>query len=406
MNCRICGETRLQNFLSLGKTPLANSFLSKEDLNKEENSFSLELCFCPACKLVQLNYVVPPEMMFKNYLYVSSTTNTFKVHFSDMTEELTRMLKLDSNSLAVDIGSNDGILLKGFKKFGVQTIGVEPATNIAILAEKEGIETVNDFFDRNAVETIIKRKGKADVITATNVFAHVDDIKSLVSNVKLLLKDNGIFVIEAPYLVDMFEKMTFDTIYHEHLSYFSLTPLVKFFRQMGMEIFKIKKVDVHGGSLRIFIKKNEGNFGIDASVGVTLEFEQQYGINDFETYKKFSANVQLVKLKLLEYLRNVKDQGKSIVGYGAPAKGNTLLNFCNIGTNFIDYIVEDNPLKQGLYTPGMHIPVVSFSMLDKKKPDYILILAWNFAEEILQKTRKYREEGIKFIIPLPEVSVV
>ena len=406
MNCRICGETKLQDFLSLGTTPLANSFLSKDDLDKEEKSFPLELCFCPNCKLVQLNYVVPAEIMFKNYVYVSSTTNTFKIHFSKMAEELTKMLKLDNHSLAVDIGSNDGILLKGFKQFGVQAIGVEPATNIAIIAEKDGIETINDFFNTNVVNEIIKRKGKADVVTATNVFAHVNDIKSLVGDVKLLLKDNGIFVIEVPYLIDMLEKMTFDTVYHEHLSYFSVTSLSKFFKQMDMEIFNIEKVDVHGGSLRIFVKKSQGKFIISSSVYEILEFENRYGINNFATYKKFADKVQLIKFKLVKYLKKLKNERKMIAGYGAPAKGNTLLNFCNVGTDYIDYIVEDNALKQGLYTPGTHIPVAPSSILEEKKPDYVIILAWNFAEEILGKTKRYRDEGVRFIIPLPELNVI
>lgn len=406
MKCRICNNTDLRKFLSLGQTPLANSFLDEKDLSQKEKTFPLEVCFCPNCKLVQLSYVVSPEQMFKDYVYVSSTTNTFRVHFAKMAEEISNDFCLNEKSLAVDIGSNDGLLLKGFQKFGVQTIGVEPATNLAIIAEKDGVETINDFFNENVVRKIIAKKGHADVVTATNVFAHVDNIQELVKNVKHLLKTNGIFVIEVPYLVDMIEKMTFDTIYHEHLSYFSVMPLADFFKKANMEIFKIKRVDSHGGSLRIFVKKNEGKFEIDKSVNLMLENERKLGIDDFETYKKFADKVYALKAKLTKCFEDIKSKGKIIVAYGAPAKGNTLLNFLGIGSDYIDYVVEDNPLKQGKFTPGSHIPVLSPKMLDEKKPDYILILAWNFADEILSKTRKYKQEGVKFIIPLPELAVV
>lgn len=406
MKCRICFNENLREFLSLGETPLANNFLSKGELNQKEKRFPLALCFCNNCKLVQLTYVVPPELMFKNYIYVSSTTNTFKIHFTKMAEDISNTFKLNENSLAVDIGSNDGILLKGFQRFGVQIIGVEPATNIAKIAEQNGVETINDFFNKRVVEKVIAKKGNADVLTGTNVFAHIDYIDEVARNVKSLLKPNGVFVIEVQYLVDMIEKMTFDNIYHEHLSYFSLTPLLYFFKKHNMEIFDAKKVASHGGSLRVFIKKAEGNFQVKESVNAILEYENKLGINDFELYKKFADKVYDTKSKLAPYIKDIKSKGKSVAAYGAPAKGNTLLNFCQIGADCIDYVVEDNPLKIGLFTPGTHIPVVSSKFLDEQKPDFVLILAWNFAKEILEKTKKYAEQGTKFIIPLPELVVV
>jgi len=404
--CRICNNKDLKKILSLGTQPLANSFLTKEDLEKEEKTFPLEMSSCPSCKLLQLTYVVPPEIMFKNYVYVSSTTDTFKIHFFELAEELTQMLGLNKESLAVDIGSNDGVLLKGFQSFGVRTVGVEPATNVAKIAEQNGVETINDFFNGKIVGKIIKEKGHADVVTAANVFAHVNDIHDFVKNVKLLLKENGIFVIEVPYLLDMLEKMTFDTIYHEHLSYFTVTPLVKFFNKFGMGIFKIKKVDSHGGSLRIFVKNQSVKFYIDESVNRFLENEKKIGVGDSALYENFAQRVLDVKSTLLNFLQKIKDEGKSIAAYGAPAKGNTLLNFCGIGQKHIDYVIDDNPLKQDLFTPGTHIPVVDSSILDKNRPDFVLILAWNFAEEILAKNKKYRDEGVKFIIPLPEPVIV
>jgi len=406
MKCRICGNEGLKKFLSLGKMPLANSFVSKEDLGKKENSFPLETCFCSKCKLVQLSCVVPAEMMFKNYVYVSSTTATFRTHFARMAEEISSSFALDKSSLAVDIGSNDGILLKGFQKMGVQTIGVEPAANIAAIAEQSGVETINDFFNESAVKEILARKGHADVVTATNVFAHVDDIHDLIKNVKTLLKKDGIFVIEVPYLIDMLGKMLFDTIYHEHLSYFSLTSLNNFFAMSGMQIFDVQRVGSHGGSLRVFVRKEEGRFSIKTSVPKMLEDEKKYGINGIELYQKFAEKVYSTKANLVKSLKDIKGKGKIIAGYGAPAKGNTLLNFCGIGPDLLSYIVDDNPLKVGLLTPGTHIPVVSSMHLDKEKPDYILILAWNFAKEIMEKTKAYAEQGVKFIIPLPEVTIV
>lgn len=405
MKCRIC-KSSLIKFLSLGSMPLANSFLSKEDLDKEEKSFPLETCFCNKCKLVQLSYVVDPEIMFRNYVYVSSTTKTFQQHFTKMAEDIAIEYKLNENSLAVDIGSNDGVLLKPFKELGIQAIGIEPAANIAKIAEQNGIETINDFFSNNAIKQIIEKKGHADIITATNVFAHISDINSVVENVNALLKKDGIFVIEVQYLMDTIEKMTFDNIYHEHLYYYTLTSLINFFKKHDMEVFDVKRVDSHGGSLRVFIKRSEDKHKIKGSVNKILDYEKKIGVENIDLYKKFADNVYSVKEKLVSYIKDIKKHGKTIVAYGAPAKGNTLLNFCDIGTEYIDYVVEDNQLKIGLYTPGTHIPVLGSKTLDDKTPDYILILAWNFAKEILEKTKKYSEQGVKFIIPLPEPRIV
>ncbi len=405
MKCRIC-KSSIVKFLSLGSMPLANGFLSKSDLKKSENIFPLEACFCQKCKLVQLSYTVDPEIMFKNYVYVSSTTKTLQLHFKKMAEEITREFGLNKKSLVVDIGSNDGVLLKPFKELGIGAIGVEPAANVARIAEENGIETINDFFSSNAINRIIERKGHADVITATNVFAHISDIDDVVKNVKTLLKKHGIFVIEIQYFMDTIEKMTFDNIYHEHLYYYTLTSLISFFKRHDMQVFDAKRVDSHGGSLRVFIKRKEDRHEIKAQLNEILADEKEKGVESIELYKKFADNVYSVKEKLVSYIKGIKKQGKGIAAYGAPAKGNTLLNFCNIGAEYIEYVVEDNKLKIGLYTPGTHIPVVGPKTLDKKTPDYILILAWNFAREILEKTKKYSEQGVKFIIPLPEPRIV
>lgn len=406
MKCRICRNGGLKKILSLGQTPLANSFLSRDDLEKEEEKFPLEIFFCGNCKLVQLGIVVPAELMFRNYVYVSSTSGTFRMHFARMAEEISHSFRLDEKSLAVDIGSNDGILLKGFKKVNVQTIGVEPATNVAMIAEKDGIETINDFFGKKSVDDIIKRKGHADVVTAANVFAHIDDIHDVAENVKLLLKKDGIFVIEVQYLADMIEQMTFDNIYHEHLSYFALIPLSHFFKLHGMEVFDAKRADSHGGSLRVFIKKQGGSHAVKDAVAEILDYERKLGIDDFGMYAEFASKISNTKKEFAANIKMLKGRGSKIAAYGAPAKSTTLLNFCGIGADCIDYIIDDSPLKIGLYAPGTHIPVVSSKMLDDERPDYVVILAWNFAKEILEKTRKYAEQGVKFIVPLPEFRIV
>jgi SAM-dependent methyltransferase len=405
-NCRVCGKVDPKMFLSLGETPLANSFLSKEDLTKDEDKFPLETAYCDNCHFVQLNYVVPGEVMFKNYIYVSSTSNTFNIHFSEMAEVVKEILDLNDKSLAVDIGSNDGILINWFKKVGVKCVGVEPATNIAKIANEKGFETINEFFSENSVNQIVTKYGNADVVTACNVFAHIDDIDSVVENVKKLLKKDGVYVIEFQYLVNTIEDMTFDNIYHEHVSYYSLTSISYFFKKHGMKIFRADKVSSHGGSLRIFVKNDEGNHEMDKSVQDTLDYEKKIGIDAIELYENFANKVNGIKEKLVSTVKDLKKQGKVIAGFGAPAKGNTMLNFCQLGKEDIDYIVDENPLKVGLFTPGTHIPVESMKMLDEKKPDYIIILAWNFADEILQKTKKYAEHGVKFIIALPEFRIV
>ena len=406
MKCRICSSKNLEKFLSLGESPLANNFLKKEDLEKEELKFPLELVFCNICQLVQLSYVVDPKLMFKNYVYVSSTSNTFRQHFTKMAEDLKKDFNLDENSLAIDVGSNDGVLLNGLQKFNIKVTGVEPATNVAKIAEENGVETINNFFNKEVVNKIIDKKGKADVVTACNVFAHIDNINSVIENVKLLLKDSGIFVIEVQYLVNTIEDMTFDNIYHEHLSYYSLTALKYFFEKRNMEIFNVIKILTHGGSLRVFTQQKNSKRKINENVNKILDHEKKIGINNIEVYKEFADKVYSVKEKLNSYIQNIKKGNRIIVGYGAPAKSTTLLNFCSIRKKEIDYIIDDNPLKIGLYTPGTHIPVLSSGELEKNTPDYIIILAWNFAPEILEKTKKYADKGVKFIIPLPEPRIV
>lgn len=382
----------MKQIVTLGKSPLANAFIQKERLKEKEPKFPLRLYFCDECKLVQLGDIIEPDMMFKHYVYVTGTTKTFHEHFTKYAEDVTKDYKLTKDSLVVDIGSNDGLLLSKFK---TKIIGVEPAENIAPIAIKNGVETINSYWNEFVANKIISEKGHADVVTANNVFAHIADINEVMHNIRTVLKDDGVFISESAYLPDMIRDMTFDMIYHEHICYYSLTSLVYFFKLHNMVVVDVKHVDSHGGSIRVFVKKK----GVHSvAVKKMLEKEYDIGVDDFGFYKTFGDKIKNVKQALIKELK-----GKNVIGYGAPAKGNTLLNYCRFDTKNIRYIIDDNPLKEKLYTPGSHIRVVNSKILDMDKPEYILILAWNFKDEIISKTKHH---GIKYIIPLPVPTII
>ncbi len=403
--CRVCKSQSLHSFLSLGQTPLANSFLREDQLGDPEPTYPLDVCFCDICHLVQLGSVVSPETLFKNYIYVSGTSNTLRTHFDGLAREVVERFKLNSNSLVIDIGSNDGTLLKCFRDMNIKTLGMEPATNVAKLAQAEGIETINDFFGERTANRI-RGKTKASAILATNVFAHINDLDDFMKGVTTLLDDNGMLVIEVPYLVDLLQKMLFDTIYHEHLSYFAVGPLRRLFDRFGMKIIDVKRIDSHGGSIRVYVARSSSTFEPRESVTKLLQLENAFGLNSLQTYRDFSTKVRVVKRKLVNLLVQIRAERKRIVGYGAPAKGNTLLNYCKIGVDLLEYIVDESPLKCGLYTPGMHLPVLPTKQLRLDRPACALLLAWNYAAEILEREQEYRNNGGKFIIPIPEPHVV
>ena len=384
---------------------MANRFLKKTQLGEPEPKYHLDVYFCPQCFLVQLGEVVSPETLFKDYVYVSGTSDTLRNHFQGLATQVEEFAKLTRNSLVVDIGSNDGTLLRCFQRIGTRTLGIEPATNIAKISQEHQIETINDFFSRDLALRISK-EDKASVVLATNVFAHVDNLVDFVQGVSSLLDDNGVFVIEVPYLADLIERMLFDTIYHEHLSYFGVTPLATLFDEFGMRVVDVKRIDSHGGSIRVYVTKSSSNIARKESVDLILRTERKIGLSSLQTFLDFGAQVDVLKSKLLSMLEQFKAEGKRIVGYGAPAKGNTLLNCCNIGRDLLDYIVDESPLKHGLYTPGTHIEVIPTKHLREDKPDYALLLAWNYAPEILEREREFRRNGGKFIVPIPEPRVV
>ena len=406
MHCRICNNKSLVEFCQLGIQPLANSFIKKEDLSKKEKAFPLNLCLCQKCGMVQLSDVIPAKLMFKNYLYIPSASKTRIEHFNELATTLKDKLNLNENDLAVDIGSNDGSLLEVYMQLGVKILGVDPSVNLAKVAELKGIPTVNDYFTRNTAQEIIKKYGKAKVITATNVFAHVDDIHEFVKGIEILLADYGAFVIEFPYLVDFIENCEFDTVYHEHLSYFGVRALVRLFEKTTLEIFSIQRMKLDGGSLRVFVRKRRKNSKSYPEVENLMKLELEKRLDTLAPYKTFAKNVRTKKNQFRRLLSELRKKKGKIVGYGAPAQGNTFLNYCKITNKDIWYIVDSTTYKQGLYLPGTHIPIYHENKLFSDTPDYIVILAWNFAEEIIKKNAILRKKGVKFILPHQNFKVI
>ncbi len=406
-NCRYCSFSLPEPFLDLGITALANSFLTPEEAAKEAFSCPLRLTRCSHCGLVQLLDVVPPEKMFSHYLYVSSTTQIFQKHFSDYARAArSRVLKKKAPWVAVDIGSNDGLLVSCYESEGMKGVGVEPASNLAQEANRQGRVTLNDYFGARSVAKILKDYGPADVVSANNVFAHIDDIHTVLKNLAQLLHAQGVFIMEFPYLPVMVEQMLFDLIYHEHLSYISLAPLKTLMESSGFNIFDVEEVASHGGSLRVFVEKKGGGHPLSGHVEALLTRESEKDYNDSRVYQDFAKRVYSVRDELVRFVKTALLQGKTLSGYGAPAKGNTLINFCRFTPREVQFLVDDNPLKQNRLSPGAHIPVVNKAHLLEHPTDYVLILAWNFAEEIIPKLESLRKKGVQFVIPLPHPKVV
>jgi SAM-dependent methyltransferase len=404
--CRICGNNRVTRILDLGSTPLANSFLRPEQLNKPEPRFPLVVGFCLECGLVQLDHAMPPEIMFRDYIYVSSTSQTMPAHFADYADEIVARFTRSSRDLVVEIGSNDGCLLQAFRNHDVRSLGVEPAANIAAIANAAGLATVNDFFCERSARKIREGEGAAAVIIGNNVLAHIGNLKDLLAGLDVLLRPDGVAVFEVPYLVDLLAKSEFDTIYHEHLSYFALGPLQRLFQSGGMRICDVKRLPVHGGSIRVYVSREGAGMDPLPSVEALFLLEKSEKLDLLETYTAFASRVEATKRKTKMLLSELKASGASIAGYGAPAKGNTLLNYFQIGSKVIDFIVDRSPHKQGMYTPGSHIPVVPPERLLDVQPDYVLLLAWNLMDEILRQQGEYMDRGGKFIVPIPEPKVI
>ena len=394
----------MKDVLHLSSTPLANDFVDSTRLNEKQPIFPLKLSFCNNCYHTQLKDVVDPTLLYENYIYVSGTSNTFVRHFEEYANYAIQEFDLDNEAFVVDIGSNDGTLLKSFKEHGLKVLGVDPAKNISDNANQNGIPTLNSFFDNDVSNQIQSRYGKADLVVANNVFAHIDDLDAATIAIEDLLIEEGVFIFEVSYLKDVVSKNLFDTIYHEHLSYHSLTPLISFFRKFGMEVIDAIKVPTHGGSIRVSVKKKNGTHEIRQSVNTMILNEQSSGMKHYRFVESLVSKISVIKSNLSNILDKADKAGLTISGYGAPAKATTLLYELDLH-HHISYIVDDSPLKQGTYTPGAHIPVVDSNTMRANPTDYMVILAWNFAEPIMANNKMYRENGGSFIVPLPDLSV-
>jgi len=403
--CLLCGSERVEQFLDLGRTALANKFLNREELFAPEPAYPLRVGFCHTCGHVQLKDIVPPAAMFEDYLYVSSASDTLKAHLYDLSAVVAERYQLGAEDLVIDIGCNDGTLLSGFRRHGVRVLGVDPAANLAALARDSGIERYVGFFTAESAREIVKRWGPATAITATNTFPHIPQLQDFITGIQTALAPGGVFVIEAHYLVDLLEQGAFDTVYHEHVSYWALGPMQQLFSRSGMEIVDVERLPIHHGQIRVFVQRT-GEKRAEPRVAGLLEMERSLGIHEFSTYQRFAETTRKIKSDLHSKLRQLRDEGKSLAGYGAPAKGNTLLSYLEVGPETLTYIADRSPLKQGRYTPGSHIPVVPAERLVADQPDYVLLLAWNFADEIMQQQHEYRSRGGKFIIPVPNVRVI
>ena len=405
--CLACSAPGLEPILDLGRQPLANALRTLETLNDPETTYPLELVLCPACSLVQINEIVPPEILFSEYVYFSSFSESMLKHAETLTSELTEARKLGPESLVVEIASNDGYLLQYYKKAGVPVLGIEPARNIAKWAvENRGIPTVCEFFGSEVAKRLAVEGKQADVVHMHNVLAHVADLNGVVVGIKQILKPDGIALIEAPYLGDMIERCEFDTIYHEHLCYFSLTALNRLFKAHELELRDVKRVPIHGGSLRLTLG-HAGRGQASPAVLALLEEERSWGVYHIASYRPFADRVEALKAALRQLLGNLKSEGKRIAAYGASAKGSTLLNYFGIGRETLDFVADRSTVKQGLYTPGTHLPIVApEALVTDPAPDYTLLLTWNFADEILRQQAEYRSKGGRFIVPIPDVVVV
>jgi SAM-dependent methyltransferase len=403
--CRACRSTRGELVLDLGLQPLANNLLRPEDLTKPEPRFPLRVFVCPDCWLLQLADLVPPVDLFTEYLYFSSFSDTMLRHARAAAEQHLNELHLGPQSLVVEVASNDGYLLQNFHRAGVPCLGIEPAANIAKVAREKGIETWAEFFGEQLARRLVAERGAADLIMGNNVFAHAPDINDFTAGLTALLKPDGRAVLEFPYGVELVEQTEFDTIYHEHVFYFTLTPLVPLFRRHGLEIFHVERLPIHGGSIRLHAARIDSQL-VQSSVTKLLEEERAKGVNQTAFYRGFASQVSCLREDLLAKLSELKRQGQTIAAYGASAKGSTLLNYCALGGETLDFVADRSPHKRGRLTPGSHLPIVAPEELAERQPGHTLLLTWNFADEILEQQCAYRERGGKFIIPIPKVQTV
>ena len=408
MNCRFCKNLLEYELINLGMTPLANSYLSQKNLHNEEKYYPLSVMVCNKCFLVQLSEdATSPENIFSDYAYFSSYSKTWMNHSEDFSKKMVDKFSLNQNDLIVEIASNDGYLLKNFKDAGTKILGIEPASNISEIAEKNGIPTINKFFGNNLATELKETTGQSDLLIAINVMPHVPDLHDFTLGMKTLLKPDGVLIIQfSTYLLPFLKDLEFDSIYHEHFSYFSLLSLKKILNHYNLQVFDVEELDIHGGSLRVYVKHmNNSDYEITSAVSTLENKEKTFGMSSIPIYDNFKNRVLDLKLKIWEFLITSKRNNKKVIAYGAPAKGNTLLNFCGIGKELINYTVDISPHKQELYLPGTHIPIYHPDKLLETKPDFLIILPWNLKNEIVNDANFIRNWGGKFVTFIPEVSI-
>ncbi|GLU28174.1 methyltransferase [Brucella sp. NBRC 12950] len=406
VGCRLCGTLLKHTFVNLGMSPPCESFITADQLDTMERYYPLYAFVCDHCYLVQLKEYVSPTDIFSEYAYFSSYATSWVNHAKNYCDEITRKLDLTAESFVVEIASNDGYLLQHFLTKNIPILGIEPAANVAETAISKGIPTLVEFFGSSLAAKMAAEGRKADLIVGNNVLAQVPDLNDFVRGMQLLLKPEGVITLEFPHLANLIEQNQFDTIYHEHFSYFSLLTIRYMAHRHHLKVIDVEELPTHGGSLRVYLAHNASRRKAGPRVSALLKREQAFGLNEISTYEQFSEKTRRTKRDLLSFLIAAKNAGKRICGYGAPGKGNTLLNYCGIGTDFLDFTVDRNPYKHGRFTPGMHIPIYDTPMIDTYKPDYILILPWNFKDEIIRQMQHVVEWGGKFIIPIPHVTLI
>lgn len=399
--CRVCLGNDLHPFLDLGETALANSYLKPDDLTVAEPKFPLRAVLCRSCGLVQIDEEVSPEILFKHYLYVSATSDLVHSHAAFLAKHFTNELSLGKGDLVLEAASNDGTVLKAFQQYGVRTVGIEPADNIAETARAAGVETVGAFFNAETAREVRAQYGPAKLILARHVLAHVADLHGFVEGLGIVLGEDGVATVECPHLLTFHDKLEFDTIYHEHLCYFSLSVLGKLFARFGLELVDVKEVSIHGGSIVVSARRKGAKCRPSAAVASVLERERRAGLDQPETWDAFAYQVERNRDLLRAEIARLCARGARLAGYGAPAKGMTLLAYTGLGPHEIPYLVDKSPYKQGRLTPGTHIPIEHPDRLLRDQPDVVLLLAWNFAEEIVRQQAEYLRRGGRFLLPLP-----
>jgi SAM-dependent methyltransferase len=403
--CRSCAHTPLTHVLSLGTTPLANQLLTEQQFERPEPRYPLDLAFCERCALVQITQTIAPEELFSDYVYFSSFSVSMLEHSKDLASRIASERRMGPTDLVVEIASNDGYLLQYYKELGVSVLGIEPARNIAQVARDRGIPTVSEFFGENLADRLRSEGKRAAVVHANNVMAHVPDINGFAAALSTIMADDGIALIEVPYVREMIGRCEFDTIYHEHVFYFSLTSLSSLFARNGLQVVDVELIALHGGSLLLRIAKEAAMIPVGPRVADMLREETDLGMGSIAYYRGFSSQVQAVRDELCRALCDLKSKGHRLAAYGAAAKGSTLLNYAGIGTEILDFVVDRSPHKQGKFMPGIRLPIRPPSALLEERPDYVLLLTWNFKDEILTQQDEYRKAGGKFIIPLPSISI-